>query len=99
MCNFDPAGNAPVPYSLNISNVPGPTEPLYFNGARMDGFYPASFLMHGGTLCVLCTSYAGKLVLSLTAASDQLPQAPRIAELAVDAFSEIARVVAVPITS
>src|SRR3546814_962911 len=29
-------------YSVTISNVPGPREQMYWNGARLDGMYPAS---------------------------------------------------------
>ena len=79
---------APVPYSLNVSNVPGPSKALYFNGARMVDFCPVAFLMHGGALCVLCTSYDGRLILSLTGARDQFTGTSRIADLLVESFEE-----------
>ncbi|MDT5018763.1 MAG: diacylglycerol O-acyltransferase / wax synthase [Mycobacterium sp.] len=84
-------GHAPAPYSLNISNVPGPPAPLYFNGARMESLVPLSFLMHGGALIVICTSYAGKLVLAITAAREQLPEFDDIGDHLDDAFEEISR--------
>jgi WS/DGAT/MGAT family acyltransferase len=86
-------GRSPVPYSLSISNVPGPRKPLYFNGARLESVIPLSFLMQGGALLIICTSYADTLVLSLTAASEQLPESDRIADYLREAFEEIAQLV------
>src|SRR3546814_10426299 len=34
-------------YSVTISNVPGPREQMYWNGARLDGMYPASIPVDG----------------------------------------------------
>jgi diacylglycerol O-acyltransferase len=81
-------GAAPVLYSLNVSNVPGPSKALFFNGARMVEFCPVSFLMHGGALCILCTSYDGSLILSLTGARDQFIGTSRIADLLVESFED-----------
>jgi diacylglycerol O-acyltransferase len=85
-------GHAPVPYSVSLSNVPGPATPLYFNGAKLESFYPLSFLMHGGALLVLCTSYAGKLILTITGAREQLPEFHRIADDFGEAFEEISQI-------
>src|SRR5208282_4182944 len=51
--------HAPVPFSLGISNVPGPPRPLHMNGARLDALYPLSLLTHGNALNITCVSYAG----------------------------------------
>jgi hypothetical protein len=32
--------SAPPPFNIVISNVPGVREPMYYNGARLDGNYP-----------------------------------------------------------
>lgn len=52
-------GRAPVPVSVGISNVPGPTQALYHNNARLDAIFPASLLCHGNALNITCLSYAG----------------------------------------
>src|SRR5207244_5202175 len=74
-----PAGHTPVPSSVGISNVPGPPEPLYFNGSRLDAIYPVSLLMHGNALNITCVSYAGTLNFGLIGARDSLPHLQRLA--------------------
>jgi diacylglycerol O-acyltransferase len=83
------AGHAPIPFSLGISNVPGPTEPLYLNGSRLDSLSPLSLLMHGNALNITCVSYAGTLNFGLTGARDTLPHLQRLAIYMGDALAEI----------
>ena len=40
----------PPPFDIVISNVPGVREPLYWNGARLDGNYPMSIALDGRAL-------------------------------------------------
>ena len=48
-------------FNLVISNVPGPREPLYWNGAKLDALYPASIVLDGQALNITMTSYLGNL--------------------------------------
>ena len=82
-------GRAPVPFSVGISNVPGPTEPLYFNGSRLDALFPLSLLLHGNALNITCVSYAGTLNFGLTGARDTLPHTQRLAIYMGEAVEEI----------
>lgn len=82
-------GRAPVPFSAGISNVPGPTEPLYFNGARLDALFPLSLLLHGNALNITCLSYAGTLNFGFTGARDTLPHTQRLAIYMGEAVAEI----------
>jgi diacylglycerol O-acyltransferase len=66
------------PFNLIISNVPGPRQPLYFNGARMDGMYPLSIPIHGMGLNITCTSYAGNLGFGLTGCRRTVPHLQRL---------------------
>jgi diacylglycerol O-acyltransferase / wax synthase len=84
-------GRAPAPFSLGMSNVPGPTEPLYFNGARLDSLFPLSLLLHGNALNITCVSYAGTLNFGLTGARDALPHLQRLAIYVGEALDEIER--------
>lgn len=87
-------GRAPAPFSLGMSNVPGPPEPLYFNGARLDALFPLSLLLHGNALNITCVSYAGTLNFGLTGARDALPHLQRLAIYMGEALEELDRLLA-----
>ena len=82
-------GHTPVPFSVGVSNVPGPAQPLYFNGARLDAIYPVSLLVHGNALNITCVSYAGTLNFGLIGARDTLPHLQRLALYLGDALDEL----------
>ena len=82
-------GRAPTPANIAISNVPGPAEPLYFNGSRLDAIYPVSLLLHGNALNITCVSYAGTLNFGLIGARDTLPHLQRLAIYLGDALEEL----------
>jgi diacylglycerol O-acyltransferase / wax synthase len=64
---------APLPVNLIISNVPGPREPLYWDGARMQGMYPLSVPQQGQALNITVVSYANRLNFGLTGDRRRLP--------------------------
>ena len=61
-----------------ISNVPGPREPVYFDGARLQGLYPASLLQQGQALNITLTSYDTEVQFGLTACRATMPQMQRM---------------------
>ncbi|WP_445116281.1 WS/DGAT/MGAT family O-acyltransferase [Acinetobacter sp. WZC-1] len=61
-------------FNVIISNVPGPREPLYWNGARLDALYPASIVLDGQALNITMTSYLDKLEVGLTGCRHALPK-------------------------
>lgn len=77
---------APTPFNLAISNVPGPDEPRFFNGARLDGMYPISLLTQGTALNITCVSYLNRLNFGFVGARDSLPHLQNIAVLTGEAF-------------
>ncbi|HEX4465728.1 MAG TPA: wax ester/triacylglycerol synthase family O-acyltransferase [Solirubrobacteraceae bacterium] len=85
-------GRSPVPFSVGISNVPGPVEPLYSNGARLDALFPLSLLTHGNALNITCVSYAGTLNFGFTGARDTIPHLQRLAIYMGEALTEIEQI-------
>ncbi len=66
------------PFNLIISNVPGPRQTLFHNGARLVGVYPLSIPIHGMGLNITCTSYAGNLGFGLTGCRRTVPHLQRL---------------------
>jgi WS/DGAT/MGAT family acyltransferase len=84
------------PMNLTISNVPGPREPLYLNGARLEAFYPVSIPTQGQALNITCVTYDGKLNIGFTGCRDSLPHLQRLAVYASDALDELEATLAPP---
>ena len=68
----------PPPFNLVISNVPGPQEPLYWNGARLQGMFPLSIPLDGQALNITVTSYAGEVQFGLTGCRRSVPSLQRL---------------------
>ena len=69
---------APPPFNLVISNVPGPTEPLYWQGARLDGNYPLSIALDGQALNMTVVNNAGNLDFGLVGCRRSVPHLQRL---------------------
>ncbi|WP_137724203.1 WS/DGAT/MGAT family O-acyltransferase [Prescottella subtropica] len=61
------------PPNVMISNVPGPTGPLYWNGARVSALYPLSLPVDGQALNITCTSTDDEIAFGLTGCRRALP--------------------------
>ncbi len=88
------AGRTRPAFNLVISNVPGPTEPLYFRGARMQGNYPLSIPFHGYGINITLNSYAGALDYGFIGCRNALPHLQRLAVYAGEAIGELETAVA-----
>ena len=81
----------PWPYTFNlcVSNVPGPREPLYFNGSRLEATYPVSIPIHGMALNITLQSYADTINFGFVGCRDTLPHLQRLAVYTGDALDEL----------
>ncbi len=85
----DTAGRLPPAFNLIISNVPGPPEPLYFRGARLEASYPLSIPFHGYGLNITLNSYAGTMNFGFIGCREALPSLQRLAVFAGEALDEL----------
>jgi diacylglycerol O-acyltransferase / wax synthase len=91
-------GRAPGPLrppNVMISNVPGPKEPLYWNGARFNALYPLSVVADGQALNITCTSINDQMSFGLTGCPRAVPRINTLADAlgreldVLDAFHRI----------
>ena len=80
-----------LPSNVLISNVRGPTEPLYLNGARLEALCPVSTLISGMGLNITFMSYTGQVVIGFTANASALPDAGRLGQYTREAFAALQR--------
>jgi diacylglycerol O-acyltransferase len=83
------AGHMRPTFNVVISNVPGPDQPLYFRGARLEAAFPMSIPVHGQALNITCNSYAGQVCFGFTGCRDTVPHLQRLAVYTVDALDEL----------
>jgi WS/DGAT/MGAT family acyltransferase len=88
------AGRLRPTFNVVISNVPGPEQPLYFRGARLEASYPMSIPIHGQALNITCNSYAGSVCFGFTGCRDTLPHMQRLAVYCAEALGELEHAVA-----
>jgi diacylglycerol O-acyltransferase / wax synthase len=66
------------PFNIVISNVPGPTQPLFCGGARLDGNYPLSIVLDGQALNITLANNAGNLDFGLVGCRRSVPHLQRL---------------------
>jgi diacylglycerol O-acyltransferase len=77
--------------NLVVSNVPGPSVPLYLAGARLQEIFPTMPPMGNLTLVVAALSYAGQLNLTAVADRDNCPDVEVFAQGVHTALDILAR--------
>lgn len=69
---------APPPFNIVISNVPGPTKPMYWGGARLDGNYPLSIALDGQALNITMVNNADNIDFGLVGCRKSVPHLQRL---------------------
>lgn len=77
------------PYNVTISNIPGPRETRYWNGARMDTSYPLSIPVDGQALNVTLSSYAGSLDFGIVGDRNAVPELQTLLDHLEDSLTEL----------
>ena len=68
----------PPPFNIVISNVPGARQPMYWNGARLDGSYPFSIPLDGQALNITLANNADNLDFGLVGDRRSVPSLQRL---------------------
>src|SRR5690554_4318550 len=76
-------------FNVVISNVPGPSEPRYWNGARLEGMYPVSIAMDRLALNMTLTSYNGQVEFGLIGCRRTLPSMQRMLDHLEEGLAEL----------
>jgi diacylglycerol O-acyltransferase len=79
-------------FSTVISNVPGPRDQLYWNGASLDGIYPASIVFDGFAMNITLVSYNNRLDFGIIACRRSLPQVQRLIDHLEESLAELEEV-------
>lgn len=61
------------PFNLVISNVPGPRQQMYWNGAKLLGDYPLSIPTHGQAVNITAATVNGQVNIGITGDRNALP--------------------------
>jgi WS/DGAT/MGAT family acyltransferase len=77
------------PFNVTISNVPGPAEPLYSAGARLEHFYPVSMIIDGQGLNMTVQSYNGNLDFGFIACRELVPDLWSLVDFLHESLDEL----------
>ncbi len=76
--------------NILVSNVRGPAQAFYCNGAKVHAFFPFFGVQDGLGLNVVVISYAGQLLIGVGADADLVPDVEDFAEFLGKALDELA---------
>ena len=76
-------------FNLVISNVPGPRDTLYLNGARLDEVYPVSIPTHYLALNITISGYGDNLGFGYIACRRSVPALQRMLDYTQNAIAEL----------
>jgi WS/DGAT/MGAT family acyltransferase len=90
------ADHHPPPMNALVSNVPGPSIPVYLAGAQMVRAYPMGPVMEGAGLNITVMSYLDSIDIGFMVCDDAMPDVWDLADAVAPAFDELRAIVPVP---
>jgi hypothetical protein len=82
------------PGNLMVSNVPGPSFPLYFAGMELCELYPLGPVMEGVAVNVTVQSYRDSLFVGINASATTLEDLPELTRAMADELTLLSRMAA-----
>jgi diacylglycerol O-acyltransferase len=76
-------------FSTVVSNVPGPRQPMYWNGARLDGLYPVSIPFDGFAVNITMVSNNENLDFGIVACRHSVPKIQHLIDHMEAALNEL----------
>ena len=89
LSRFRLADRLPPVHNVVISNVPGPTFPVYLAGARLEQGYPMGPVLEGAGLNITVLSYLDTVDIGFIASPNLVPDLWELADGVVPAFAEL----------
>ncbi|MCV7225970.1 WS/DGAT/MGAT family O-acyltransferase [Mycolicibacterium komossense] len=86
-------GSTRPPFNIVISNVPGPQQSMYWNGARLDGNYPLSIVLDGQALNITLANNGDNLDFGLVGCRRSVPHLQRLLGHIETALKDLERAV------
>jgi WS/DGAT/MGAT family acyltransferase len=81
------------PVNLIVSNIPGPSQPLYWHGARVESYHPFTVIMDGVGLNMTAMSYLDGVGFGMVSDRDQVTDLWPVMEGIQAALDELASAV------
>ena len=77
------------PINVVVSNVPGPREPLYFAGAKLEAYFPVSTIADGVGLNITVHSYEDRLDIGLISDRELVPDLWDLVDLHIEEIANL----------
>ncbi len=78
-----------LPFNIIVSNVPGPKNQMYYNGARLDGMYPVSIVLDGQAINITLCSRDNYLDVGIIGCRKSVPHLQRLLAHLETALAEL----------
>lgn len=89
----------PPAFNAIVSNVPGPKDEMYLQGARLERIYPLSIVTDGMGLNLTVISYNSRLCIGITSAPGSEPGIEALGELIEMSYQELLNKIEEPVSA